>query len=152
MKFLKIFICYPCTISNFGRVLETEKNSKVYIKNQSPQPRYLHSVPQRDVSGFSRFPANESLRRTGLHLSTSTKSSFYLPAFEISRSCRTASGEKYLSCVKISHKFAQSILAEAINCPFKYSKINFYKFSFLDSGETRRVLIAMDAGHHFLDI
>jgi hypothetical protein len=37
---------------------------------------------------FSRFPANESLRRTGLHLSLSKKSSFYLPAFEISRPCR----------------------------------------------------------------
>jgi hypothetical protein len=33
---------------------------------------------------FSRFPANESLRRTGLHLYLSAKSSFYLPAFEIS--------------------------------------------------------------------
>jgi hypothetical protein len=40
---------------------------------------------------FSRFPANESLRRTGLHLYLSAKSSFYLPAFEICRSCRTAS-------------------------------------------------------------
>ncbi len=49
----------------------------------------LPSVPKRDVSGFSRFPANESLRRTGLHLSLSAKSNFYLP--EISRSCRTAS-------------------------------------------------------------
>jgi len=36
-------------------------------------------------------PANESLRRTGLPLSLLAKSSFYLPAFEISRSCRTAS-------------------------------------------------------------
>ncbi len=35
----------------------------------------------------SRFPANESPRRTGLHWSISVKSSFYLPAFEISRSC-----------------------------------------------------------------
>ncbi len=34
---------------------------------------------------FSRFPANESLRKTGFHLSLSAKSSFYLPAFEISR-------------------------------------------------------------------
>jgi hypothetical protein len=41
---------------------------------------------------FSRFPANEILRRTGLHLSLSVKLSFYLPAYEISRSCRTASG------------------------------------------------------------
>ncbi len=32
-----------------------------------------------------------SIRKTGLHLSLSAKSSFYLPAFEISRSCRTAS-------------------------------------------------------------
>jgi hypothetical protein len=40
---------------------------------------------------FSRFPANKSLKRTGLHSSLSAKSRFYLPAFEISRSCRTAS-------------------------------------------------------------
>jgi len=45
----------------------------------------------RSHSGFSRFPANESLRRTGLHLSLLAKSSFYLTAFEIFRSCRTAS-------------------------------------------------------------
>ncbi len=37
------------------------------------------------MSGLRRFPANESLRRTGLHLSLSAKSSFYLAA------CRTAS-------------------------------------------------------------
>jgi hypothetical protein len=42
---------------------------------------------------FSRFPADESLRRTGLHVSLPTKSSFYLPAFEISRLFRTVSGE-----------------------------------------------------------
>ncbi len=30
--------------------------------------RSLRSIPQRDISSFSRFPANESLRRTGLHL------------------------------------------------------------------------------------
>ncbi len=57
----------------------------------SPQPRSLHSVPQRDKSGLTGFPANESPRRTGLHSSISVKSGFYLPAFEISRSCRTAS-------------------------------------------------------------
>jgi hypothetical protein len=36
---------------------------------------------------------NESPRRTGLHLPLSAKSSFYLPVFDISRSCpcRTAS-------------------------------------------------------------
>jgi hypothetical protein len=28
------------------------------------------------------------LRKTGLHLSLAAKSSFYLPAFDISRSCR----------------------------------------------------------------
>ncbi len=37
--------------------------------NLSLQPRSLHSVPQRDLCGFSIFPANESLRRTCLHLS-----------------------------------------------------------------------------------
>jgi hypothetical protein len=57
----------------------------------SPKPRSLHSAPWRDDSGLTRFPANESARRTGLHSSLSEKSSFYLPAFEIS--CRTASDE-----------------------------------------------------------
>ena len=47
--------------------------------------------PKRDKSGLTRYPANESPRRTGLHWSISAKTSFYLPAFEISRSCRTAS-------------------------------------------------------------
>jgi len=47
----------------------------------------------RDISGFSD-PANESLRRTGLQLTLSAKFSFYLPAFEISRSCGTASERK----------------------------------------------------------
>ncbi len=47
--------------------------------------------PKEGDIGFSRFQANESLRRTGLHLSLSAKSSFYLSACEISRSCRTAS-------------------------------------------------------------
>jgi hypothetical protein len=42
---------------------------------------------------FDQIPAHESPRRTGLHWSISAKSSFYLPAFEISRSCRTASVE-----------------------------------------------------------
>jgi hypothetical protein len=42
-----------------------------------------------------RFPANESPRRTGLHRSLS---GFYLPAFEISHSCRTAS-DFSLCCV-----------------------------------------------------
>ncbi len=41
---------------------------------------------------MTRFPANESPRRTGFYWSISAKSSFYLPAFEISRSCSTASG------------------------------------------------------------
>ncbi len=36
---------------------------------------------------LTRFPANESPRRTGLHWYISAKSGFYLPAFEISRSC-----------------------------------------------------------------
>ncbi len=46
----------------------------------------------REKSGLTRFPANESPRRTCLHSYLSAKSSFYLPAFEISRSCRTAYG------------------------------------------------------------
>ncbi len=46
---------------------------------ESRQPRSLYSVLQRDISGFSRFPANESLRRTGLHSFLSAKSIFYLP-------------------------------------------------------------------------
>jgi hypothetical protein len=40
---------------------------------------------------LTRFPANESSRRTGSQLSLSEKSSFCLPALQISRSCRTAS-------------------------------------------------------------
>ncbi len=48
--------------------------------------------PIEEPKWFFRFPANESLRKTGLHWSISAKSSFYLPAFEISRSCHTASG------------------------------------------------------------
>ncbi len=39
---------------------------------------------------------DESLRRTGLHLSLAAKSSFYLPVFEISRTCRTASELRWL--------------------------------------------------------
>jgi hypothetical protein len=39
---------------------------------------------------LTRFPANESPRRTGLRSFLSVKSGFYLPAFEITRSCRTA--------------------------------------------------------------
>ncbi len=58
-----------------------------FSHQQSPQPRSLHSVPQREKSGFTRFPANESPRRTGLYSSLLVKSSFYLTAFEICRSC-----------------------------------------------------------------
>jgi hypothetical protein len=47
---------------------------------------------------FSRFPANESLRRTGLDRSISAKSSFYPPAFEICRSCLTASVRFFRLC------------------------------------------------------
>ncbi len=61
----------------------------------------MHSVPERDKSGLTRFPANESPKRTGLHWCISAKSSFYLPAFEISRSCRTASEQCLLASFKI---------------------------------------------------
>ncbi len=56
------------------------------------QLRHATSTLRR-FSSLTRFPANESPRRTGLHLYISAKSRFYLPAFEISRSCRTASGD-----------------------------------------------------------
>ncbi len=67
---------------------------------------------------FPRFPANESLRRTGLHLSLSAKSSFYHPAFKISRSWCTASLEVnktskgksrflYPRCVQVEPEHAQ---------------------------------------------
>jgi hypothetical protein len=47
---------------------------------------YIESIARLTPFGRDkRFPENESLRRTGLHLSLSEKSSFYLPAFEISR-------------------------------------------------------------------
>ncbi len=51
---------------------------------------HSHSIPLSDISGFSRFLVNESLRRTGLHWSLSAKSSFDNPVFEISCShgCR----------------------------------------------------------------
>ncbi len=39
---------------------------------------------------MTRFPANESPRRTGLNSSLLAKSSFYLPSFKISSSCCTA--------------------------------------------------------------
>ncbi len=61
------------------------------IFDRSPCPRSFHLVPLRDKSGLTRYPANESPGRTGLHCSISAKTSFYLPAFEISRSCRTSS-------------------------------------------------------------
>jgi hypothetical protein len=44
----------------------------------------LHLGPWRDISGFSRFLSNESLKRTGLHLSHSAKSSLGHPVFQIS--------------------------------------------------------------------
>jgi hypothetical protein len=51
---------------------------------------------ERDDPGERRhwlhwFPANGRPRRTGLHSSLLAKSSFYLPAFEITRSYRTTS-------------------------------------------------------------
>ncbi len=52
----------------------------------------IDDIDYPDISGFSRFSANESLSRTGLDLFISANFRFYLPAFEISRSCRTASG------------------------------------------------------------
>jgi hypothetical protein len=45
------------------------------------------------INKYYLFPANESRRRTGLDLSLLAKFSFYLPAFAISYSCRTASVE-----------------------------------------------------------
>ncbi len=61
--------------------------------SRSPQPRSLHSVPQREKSGLTRFPANESPRRTGSRSYLSAKSSFYLPAFEIFMSYRLCTQE-----------------------------------------------------------
>ncbi len=46
----------------------------------------------------------KSLRRTGVYSSRSAKSSFYLPAFEISRSYRTASGKSASTVCHVSHK------------------------------------------------
>ncbi len=64
-----------------------ERELKKVLKN-------WQKVTERSISGFSRFPAKDNLRRTSLHLSLSSKIHFYLPAFEISRSCRTASYER----------------------------------------------------------
>jgi hypothetical protein len=62
--------------------------------------------------GVQQCWESESLRRTGLHLSLSAKSSLYLPAFEISRSCRTASGSFRERQVRKSAVQGQHLLQE----------------------------------------
>ncbi len=60
----------------------------------SPRSPWATFPPFGTIGGhkwFSRFPANESLRRTGTHWYLSAKLGFYLPVSEISLSCRTAS-------------------------------------------------------------
>ncbi len=84
----------------------------------------------------SRFPANESLRRTGLHLTLSAKSSFHLPAFEISRSCCNASERFYRLLPKeigaLSFSFPKMLSStiwvmvygsKGIFFPFKFKKL-----------------------------
>jgi len=46
--------------------------------------------PIEEHKWFFPDPSSKGLRKTGLQLPLSAKSSFYLPAFQISRSCRTA--------------------------------------------------------------
>ncbi len=87
-----------CMYLNIKNKLKMASSCHQTFKTMSADSKstktWVHSFPWRHISSFSRFPANESLRRTGLHLSLSA--SFYLPAFEISRSCRTVSaGAKY---------------------------------------------------------
>jgi hypothetical protein len=53
--------------------------NRFYDTTDTIATRSLHSVPKRDISGFSRFPANESLGRNGLHISLLAKSSFLPP-------------------------------------------------------------------------
>jgi hypothetical protein len=54
----------------------------------------------------SRFPANESLRNRFTFISFG-KPSFYLPAFEISRSCRSASGQDNIATSLSAAHFAE---------------------------------------------
>jgi hypothetical protein len=60
---------------------------------------------------------NESLRKTGLHLPFSEKSCSYLPAFEISRSCRT-----------VPPQAGTLQLREQIHSPYFFS-IPMYEYS-----------------------
>ncbi len=57
---------------------------------QSPQPRSLYSFTKRDISGLTRFPANES-QKNRFALIYFGKIQFLPPCILISRSCRTAS-------------------------------------------------------------
>jgi hypothetical protein len=52
-----LYMCFSCCCSLSS--LQAPPESKATLP---------HSVPWRGVRGFSRFTANESLRRTGLHL------------------------------------------------------------------------------------
>ncbi len=55
---------------NLNEEIRTSTNILRFFP-QSPSPRLLHLVTRslkRDISGFSIFPDNESLRRTGLHI------------------------------------------------------------------------------------
>jgi hypothetical protein len=68
--------------------------------------------PKEGHKWFSRFPTNESPRRTGLHLPFRKNPVFNLPAFEISRSYRTASERNSIMpcAVKSSFKTGLQIL------------------------------------------
>jgi hypothetical protein len=81
------------------------KGCRLYLSAQPTvqSPQSITTLPPfGPIEGhqwLSRFLAQESLRRTGLHLSLSAKAGFYLPAFEIPRSCRTASEARSLHSV-----------------------------------------------------
>jgi hypothetical protein len=61
-----------------------------YLKRHSCSLILIFETNRQPTDRLHR--KGRSLRRTGLNLSISAKSFFYLPAFEISSSCRTASG------------------------------------------------------------
>ncbi len=62
-----------------------------YTSFQSPLTRSLHSVPYRNISGFSRFQANNESLKEPVCIYLFWKNTVLPPAFEISRSCRITS-------------------------------------------------------------
>jgi hypothetical protein len=91
--------CHRLTLSGLSTPIRERKDPERRKETGILSPWHCHAPSIRShrgthTSGFSRLPANESLRRTGLLLYLTAKSSFfsfYHPVFQISCSCRTAS-------------------------------------------------------------